>query len=306
MTRKLHQQANLENDHEAIVRWYVANMHTAHGRSFYKPFYQEFSDLSVSLGGGMEPYLFSVQEIVAKTAKNTSVEWEQLTRYLMAANRSKLINLCPHSTPECRAGCLGHTSGRLRQTVQQTAQYVRTAFMVKNPLGFMIVELTEVARHAKRIKKKGRKVAGRLNGTSDKAYERQAWYMDCLKKAGMDIMFDYTAEKSRFKGWMNPTISEMPYHLTHSTKETDSPNDITPGTYTVVAVKKGDPLPETYNGYPVFDGDKSDMRFLDPEGHVTLGRGKGALAVKKVGAGSPRTMVKPARWQQRRIELAIV
>jgi hypothetical protein len=29
-------------------------------------------------------------------------------------------------------------------------------------------------------------------------------------------------------------------------------------------------MPETYNGLPVFNGDESDLRFLDPKGVVGL------------------------------------
>jgi len=35
-----------------------------------------------------------------------------------------------------------------------------------------------------------------------------------------------------------------------------------------VAVVFGSGLPETYLGYPVIDGDKHDLRFLDPKGVI--------------------------------------
>jgi hypothetical protein len=37
---------------------------------------------------------------------------------------------------------------------------------------------------------------------------------------------------------------------------------------TVFGIKKTLPMPETYNGLPVFNGDESDLRFLDPKGVV--------------------------------------
>ncbi len=43
----------------------------------------------------------------------------------------------------------------------------------------------------------------------------------------------------------------------------------------VFAVKKGEPLPKTWNGYRVIDGDIHDLRFLDPEGVVVGLRAKG-------------------------------
>ena len=37
---------------------------------------------------------------------------------------------------------------------------------------------------------------------------------------------------------------------------------------TVFGIKKSQPMPETYNGVSVFNGDESDLRFLDPKGVV--------------------------------------
>ena len=37
---------------------------------------------------------------------------------------------------------------------------------------------------------------------------------------------------------------------------------------TVFGIKKTLPMPETYIGMPVFNGDESDLRFLDPKGVV--------------------------------------
>jgi hypothetical protein len=34
---------------------------------------------------------------------------------------------------------------------------------------------------------------------------------------------------------------------------------------TVFGLKKTEPMPETYLGRPVFNGDESDLRFLDPK-----------------------------------------
>jgi hypothetical protein len=37
---------------------------------------------------------------------------------------------------------------------------------------------------------------------------------------------------------------------------------------TVFGLKKGSPMPEFWNGLSVFNGDESDLRFLDPKGVV--------------------------------------
>mgnify|MGYP003625974237 CR=1 FL=1 len=292
--------SNIQNQ-RGIIEWYSNNHNTAAGKAYGHTAYAAFVALSVSNGGGKTPTILTQQTQTAKTDKNTSQEWEQLIRYLMAANRSGIVNLCPQSTPECRAGCLGHTSGRLRYSAQQRAQYIRTLFLAKNPAFFHVVELMEIKRNARRINKKGKKAVARLNGTSDMPYETIGWYIACLKRMGLDLMFDYTANKGRTRGWVKNL--PLPYHLTHSTKETDHPNEVKPGSYTVVAVKPDHPLPTKYNGYPVFDGDTSDMRFLDPEGHVALGRGKGALKNKK---GDAWSFLKPQAHKHNGVLVSII
>lgn len=286
-----------------IIEWWTHNHRNKKGKALHKIAKDDFKQFSIRNGGGMTPTITTRQTQTAKTDLNDSVEWEEIIRYLMAANRSGLVNLCPHSTPECRAGCLGHTSGRLRYTVQQKAQYIRTAYLIHNPAFFHIVELGEVAAHARRIAKKGMRTAARLNGTSDVPYERLPWYMDCLERVGLGCMFDYTADHNRERGWIGNTGSTLPYHLTHSTKEGTHPNNVHPGSYTVVAIKKGDPMPAEYNGYPVFDGDSTDLRFLDPEGHVTLGRAKGALKKEK---GAVNSFVKPPTHKRNAVSVSIV
>ncbi len=275
-----------------IIEWYSHNHRTTAGKALGKTAQDDFNQFSVRNGGGKTPTITTKQTQTTKTDMNTSEEWEEIIRYLMAANRSGLVNLCPHSTPECRAGCLGHTSGRLKYTVQQKAQYIRTAYLIHNPAFFHIVELKEVAAHARRVAKKGMKVAARLNGTSDIPYEDLKWYMACLARVGLGVMFDYTADKTRTRGWIH--TADISYHLTHSTKEGDHPNTVKPGSYTVVDVKKGEPLPTHYNGFTVFDGDSTDLRFLDPADRVTLGRSKGAL---KKETGDVNSFVKPARHE---------
>ena len=44
----------------------------------------------------------------------------------------------------------------------------------------------------------------------------------------------------------------------------------------VFDTKKGQSLPENWNGYPVYDGDDTDVRFLDPKDGYVIGlRAKG-------------------------------
>ena len=63
------------------------------------------------------------------------------------------------------------------------------------------------------------------------------------------------------------------YHLTFSAadgNDADVYRAIAEGlnVATVFGLKKTEAMPETYNGRPVFNGDDSDLRFLDPKGVI--------------------------------------
>ena len=63
------------------------------------------------------------------------------------------------------------------------------------------------------------------------------------------------------------------YHLTFSAadgNDADVTKAIAQGmnVATVFGLKKSQPMPAEYNGRPVFNGDDSDLRFLDPKGVI--------------------------------------
>ena len=89
------------------------------------------------------------------------------------------------------------------------------------------------------------------------------------------LFWDYTKISKR----MDDKLPEN-YHLTFSQAENNR-DDALGHTRTgksvavVFRVKKGMPLPESYHGRPVIDGDGHDLRFIDPRGVVVGLRAKG-------------------------------
>ena len=115
--------------------------------------------------------------------------------------------------------------------------------------------------------REGLTVAIRLNGTSDIAWERQAYEHQGIRyQSPMDAFptvqfYDYTKRLGR----------HVPanYHLTYSRSETnelDCRLALREGLN--VAVVFAGALPATYLGRPVVTGDESDLRFLDPNGVI--------------------------------------
>jgi hypothetical protein len=103
----------------------------------------------------------------------------------------------------------------------------------------------------------------RLNGTSDIAWEKYG----VIQEFPNVQFYDYTKILGRkVNGLAN-------YQLTFSAadgNDLDVRRAIKEGynVATVFGIKKSQPMPETYEGMPVFNGDDSDLRFLDPKGVV--------------------------------------
>lgn len=270
------------NDLRPIVEWWWNNRHTTAGKAMLAAEKQDFSKLSISHGGGIKPFYGSRQGSVAKTKHNAHItSWEQVVTFLSAANFSRLVNLCPHSTPECREHCLGHTAGRMPMDNNRIAQRVRTIHLVQHTLGSLIIQLDEAERHARRVHKCGKLCAYRLNGDSDVRWEQASWFLVLLHDAGVDQLFDYTKDHARLDSTEFLTLPSqgVRYYLAPSATEYTQPHDLRGGMVVVVDIGPNDPIPDSYCGFDTIDGDwdNGDLRFLDDQDKLTLIRGKGSL-----------------------------
>jgi hypothetical protein len=109
-----------------------------------------------------------------------------------------------------------------------------------------------------------------LNGTSDLSFEKYEvirngkLYRNIFSAFADNIFYDYTKILGR-------KIADIPnYSLTFSAadgNDNDVAKAITQGynIATVFGIKKTLPMPDSYLGLPVFNGDESDLRFLDPK-----------------------------------------
>ena len=125
----------------------------------------------------------------------------------------------------------------------------------------------------KQSAKKGLIPVFRLNGTSDLSWEKYEVIRDGklyrnIFTAFPNVQFyDYTKVLGR-------KISDFKnYHLTFSAADGNDVDVMKAiqqdyNVATVFGIKKTLPMPESYNGLPVFNGDESDLRFLDPKGVV--------------------------------------
>lgn len=184
-------------------------------------------------------------------------------------------NTCPKATAGCKSACL-NTAGRggmfkKGETTNaiQKARIRKTKMFYEQRQDFMIALKKDIELAIKQSKKLGLIPVIRLNGTSDLSWEKYDMIpgqnvFECFP----DIQFyDYTKILGRkVKGIAN-------YNLTFSAadgNDADVYRAISEGynIATVFGLKKTEPMPETYLGRPVFNGDDSDLRFLDPKGVV--------------------------------------
>lgn len=233
---------------------------------------QTLIDLSEQVGGGMNPYLFTRQADSTKLSHNANVtdQYEQIVCYMLphtSARRYwlefvgkpapwKWLNVCPYSTPGCRGACLVD-SGQLSMAPAKRAMLARTALYCKSQEKFWSLVEHEIRLHNRRVRRKGKTLVVRLDGTSQINIEEQApWILDMHP----DVIFqDYL--KGPYKtGWTRANR-----YVVSSGTERDTEVTIRHRNNVVfpVNVPKDAPLPRIFMGRLVVDGDKHDLRFLD-------------------------------------------
>lgn len=182
---------------------------------------------------------------------------------------------CPKRTAGCTAACL-NTAGRggmfkrgESTNVIQEARKRKTKMFFENRAEFMALLVKDIELAIKQSKRLGLTPVFRLNGTSDLAWEKYEvpGARNIFELFPTVTFYDYTKILGR-------KVKDIPnYHLTFSAadgNDADVVKAIQQGynVATVFGIKKTLPMPETYMGLPVFNGDESDLRFLDPQGVV--------------------------------------
>jgi hypothetical protein len=237
-----------------------------------------------------------------KVLKGMKQGYNTYILHLAPANVSG-FETCPKRTAGCTAACL-NTAGRggmfkkgESTNVIQEARKRKTLFFFEERAGFMEWLVKDIELAIKQSIKKNLIPVFRLNGTSDLAWEkyeviRNGKMYRNIFSAFPDVQFyDYT----KILGRKVQNIAN--YHLTFSAadgNDADVRKAIKQGynVATVFGIKKSLSMPDEYMGLPVFNGDDSDLRFLDPEGVVV-----GLYAKGKANSGFvkyPTIMMKAA------------
>jgi len=200
----------------------------------------------------------------AKTPKGEKDGVATAIMYLAPAEVSG-YNICPYSTAGCREACL-FTAGYGKFDTVANARIARTLRFFGDRVNFMLQLEREIMKFQKAAYAQGFTPVIRLNGTSDIKWERISFvakdgkhYASMMERFNMLTFYDYTKIPIRFR-------KNLPanYTLTFSLAETseslaEAVRVLDKGGQ--VAAVFGNGLPDTFIGFPVSDGDLSDMRF---------------------------------------------
>ena len=224
----------------------------------------------------------------AKTVKGDGSEYLTAILYMTpykvwVETLGRYSNSCPMAE---QAGCIDaclNTAGRGAFNNVQTARQRKAQWFYNDRASFMDQLVVDVMKFQRYCKKRGIQPCVRLNGTTDIQWEN-------IKIGDYNIFelfpevqwYDYTKIANRRK------VKDIPnYHLTWSYSNADPryaamlDTAIENGMNAAVVFRSNfiEVKPKcwhTWNGYPVIDGDKDDLRFLDPKGgHIVALYAKG-------------------------------
>ena len=221
-----------------------------------------------------------------KLRKNGAA-FETLGLSLSPHKSAGLGNLCTHASSGCIASCLNEQGLASVFNAIKEARKRRTEIFYRDRDWFIGRLKTEIANRCKLAKKRGTRVAVRLNVFSDVIWERVA---PSIFTDFPDVSFyDYSKHPKRF-GAILPN-----YWVTFSRSETNDrycERILESGGNVAVAFadmsgkfvgnRAGlQTLPKTWRGFKVIDGDISDLRFED-----TRGRKRGRVVGLRLKAHS--------------------
>ena len=187
--------------------------------------------------------------------------------------------VCPKRTVGCTDSCLNLAGrggmfkrGEVTNVIQE-ARIRKTKLFFADRDAFMALLYIDIVKAIKQSAKLGLTPVFRLNGTSDLSWEKYDFtildhhYANIFEAFPNVQFYDYTKVLGRkVQGISN-------YHLTFSAADGND-GDVTKAIQqgyniaTVFGIKKTVPMPELYLGTPVYNGDESDLRFLDPKGVI--------------------------------------
>lgn len=190
------------------------------------------------------------------------------------------FNACRGSTATCRAACVGSKTGQGKFTSSNVARIGRTLAMLCDVERFDALLDCEIEAERMRADVFGFTLAIRFNIATDHWREAN----ECAKRHPLVKFYDYSAIAAAVR-----QIDSV--QRVYSRKDGEKRHLLTlsilkegHGVSVVFDVEKANPLPSTWEGFPVVDGDVNDLWFLraPKNGPFVVGlRAKGTTAQRR-------------------------
>jgi len=196
-------------------------------------------------------------------------------------------NVCAHSSAGCREACL-FSAGRGAMPNVIAARIQRTNDLFADREVYMGRINADIIKAKAYCSKNGLKLCIRLNVLSDLVWEGARFKIEgkTLFETHPEIQFlDYTKNPARMMKFIEGGMPAN-YHLTFSQSEENAEDCqkvlAAGGNVATVfapldrkAKRRTFEFPKVWGGHKVFNGDDTDLRFLDPKGRIIGLRGKG-------------------------------
>lgn len=211
----------------------------------------------------------------AKTIKGDGSEYLTAIMYLTPW-KSAGINVCAMAEQaKCIDGCL-NTAGRGQMSSVQVGRARKTQWFATDRAGFMAQLYADLTSFLAYCTKRDIHPCVRLNGTSDIRWELIGvnGYRNVMDAFPSITFYDYTKIGNRrnipanYHLTWSYSASNPKYAEIHAMAKANGMN------IAVVFRNKGG-IPAVFLGLPTIDGDRDDMRFLDPKGVVVALYAKG-------------------------------
>lgn len=223
----------------------------------------------------------------AKTVKGEKIGYFTGILYLAPSDISG-YQVCPMAKlAACEAACL-YTAGRGAFNSIQLARINKTKKFFEDRHNFMLNLVKDIEAGKRKAAKLGQTLLIRLNGTSDIKWENVSFtdfdgkqYPNLMSRFPDVQFYDYTKIANR---------KDLPvnYDLTFSYS-----NVMTFQKYNDIAISQNmrlaavfryaKDIPDTFKGMPVIGGDNSDVRHVEPLGHIVALYAKGKAVKDQSG-----------------------
>ena len=186
-------------------------------------------------------------------------------------------NVCKGASKGCKQSCLIN-SGRMIMESAVNARKNRTAYYFNDNDMFMLTLKGEIAALLYKATKQGKKLAMRLNGTSDIDWSTVYNTFPTVQ------FYEYTKRPDLAK----KLVKLENVHITFSKHENHSESNVKHllASGVNVAVVFNKQVPAEYINITVIDGDKHDRRFEDKQGRIIGLKLKGTNKVKALAIES--------------------